>query len=92
MDERIGASLTIQSRSPVRFEAEMFVKAEGFRVLLVHIDRQVRMRGEDIADRGLSNALAVMIGSMKSASTCPSCKNMKPSGASELSTARSRDT
>ena len=40
----------------------MFVKAEGFRILLVHIDRQVWMRGEDIADEGFSDAFAVMIG------------------------------
>ena len=40
----------------------MFVEAEGFRILLVHIYRQVWMRGEDIADEGFSNAFAVMIG------------------------------
>ena len=40
----------------------MFVKAEGFRILLVHIDRQVWMCAEDIADEGFSNAFAVMIG------------------------------
>lgn len=39
----------------------MFVKAEGFRILLVHIDRQVWMRGEGIADEGFSNAFAVMV-------------------------------
>jgi hypothetical protein len=40
----------------------MFVKAEGFRILLVYIDRQAGMRGEDIAYEGFSNAFAVMIG------------------------------
>lgn len=62
MYERIGTSLTILSRSPDTFEVEVFVKAEGLRVLLVHIDRQVWMRGEDIAYEGFSNAFAVMVG------------------------------
>lgn len=61
MYERIRPSLTILSRSPDTFEAEMFVKAEGLRVLRVHIDRQVWMRGKSLMNKGLANTSAMLI-------------------------------
>lgn len=39
----------------------MFVKAESLRILLVHIDRQVWMRGKSLLDKGLANTFAMLI-------------------------------
>ncbi len=61
MYERIRPSLTILSRSPDAFEAEVFVKAEGLRILLVHINRQVWMRGKSLMNKGLANTFSVLI-------------------------------
>ena len=61
MYERIGPSLTILSRSPDTFEAEVFVKAEGLRILRVHIDRQVWMRGKSLMNKGFANTFAMLI-------------------------------
>lgn len=39
----------------------MFVKAEGLRVLRVHIDRQVWMRGKSLMNKGFANTLSMLI-------------------------------
>ena len=39
----------------------MLVKAEGFGILLVHIDRQAWMRRKSIADKGFADTLAMLI-------------------------------
>ncbi len=39
----------------------MFVEAEGLRILLVHIDRQVWMRGKSLMNKGFANTFAMLI-------------------------------
>ncbi len=61
MDQRIRPSLSVDRRTSDTLETDALVEANGFRVLFVHVSRQVRVFGKRRMDKRFADAFAMVV-------------------------------
>lgn len=62
MYERVGTSLTINVGTSNALETDVFIESHRLSVLLIHINRKLRMQRERSLDEHLANSLSMKVG------------------------------